>query len=295
MSTQPRGNPKIPEGINSSQEHPLKEFAQLLIGVTLSIVLATATLTFAIGFAARFIPYSWEREVASGMNPEAFLYDTDESPSPTQQQALQALGQEIISSLATLPDNQTGADSNIASVDYQFHLVASEDPNAFATLGGHIIVTQGLLEEITSENALAMVLAHEIAHVQYRHPVQAASRGVIVQLLLLAVTGASTGSIFGGALDMASLYTMLNFNREMELDADRQALRLLGHHYGHLEGADEFFRKIAEDGDISWLEFTQTHPSTDKRLEVIQAAMAQTQLQAGSTSRLIPMETRFRP
>ncbi|MEC9410786.1 MAG: M48 family metalloprotease, partial [Pseudomonadota bacterium] len=43
--------------------------------------------------------------------------------------------------------------------------------NAFATSGGNIHVTRGLLDAVNSENGLAMVLAHEYAHIELRHPV----------------------------------------------------------------------------------------------------------------------------
>merc|ERR1711879_567360 len=46
------------------------------------------------------------------------------------------------------------------------HYLADQDmPNAFATLGGHIFITRGLLDSVESENGLAMVLAHEYGHI----------------------------------------------------------------------------------------------------------------------------------
>ena len=65
MSRQPRANPKIPEGINSTRDNPLREFAVLFLGVTTTIILATAILAYAIGQAAPYIPYSWERKISA--------------------------------------------------------------------------------------------------------------------------------------------------------------------------------------------------------------------------------------
>ena len=82
------------------------------------------------------------------------------------------------------------------------HYDDDADVNAFATLGGHIVVYPGLLEAVPDENALAMVLAHEIAHVRHRHPIVGLSRSA----------------------------------------ADATALETLARAYGHVGGADRFFR-----------------------------------------------------
>ena len=59
------------------------------------------------------------------------------------------------------------------------HYVDTAVPNAFAALGGHIAVTRGLYESVQSENALALVLAHEIAHVRARDPIAGIGGGLI--------------------------------------------------------------------------------------------------------------------
>ncbi|MBK8289542.1 MAG: M48 family metalloprotease [Cellvibrionales bacterium] len=56
-----------------------------------------------------------------------------------------------------------------------------------ATLGGHIVVYQGLLDATKdSETALAMVMAHELTHIKLRHPAGAMGRGFAVAALLLS-------------------------------------------------------------------------------------------------------------
>ena len=46
---------------------------------------------------------------------------------------------------------------------------SSNEVNAFATVGGHLIVNRGLLRDCRNESELAGVLSHEIAHIQLRH------------------------------------------------------------------------------------------------------------------------------
>ena len=71
----------------------------------------------------------------------------------------------------------------------QVHYTDLDVPNAFATLGGHIIVTSGLYRRMPSENALAMVIGHEIGHVKARDPISAVGGAVILSLPLAVLSG----------------------------------------------------------------------------------------------------------
>lgn len=281
-----RSNPKIPEGINSSDENPLKEFAWLLAGVTIALLIAVFTLSLLAEWLAPSIPFRWEQRLTG-------LYDTQaetplrmkDSPAPQTlmddaEQAVQDLGAALVASQRTLnaqtvstpPSPESLSDFVDESVQYRFHLLSDATPNAFATLGGHIFVTTGLLRQVSSENALAMVMAHEMAHITERHPIQALSRGALVQFLLLMVMGGQGADAVGGVLGQAGLLTILSFNRDMERDADGAAINLLLARYGHLDGADEFFQNmLVAYGDVTWSEWAQTHPGVGERLSTIQS------------------------
>lgn len=60
-----------------------------------------------------------------------------------------------------------------ASIKVTVHYIDEPVINAFATIGGHVFIYRGLIDAITSENGLSMVLAHEIAHINNRHPIAA--------------------------------------------------------------------------------------------------------------------------
>jgi len=55
---------------------------------------------------------------------------------------------------------------------YHVMIIDSGEFNAFATSGGHIFVTRGLVDALNSEDAFAAVIAHEIAHIQLRHGIK---------------------------------------------------------------------------------------------------------------------------
>ncbi|MBI1862327.1 MAG: M48 family metalloprotease [Deltaproteobacteria bacterium] len=56
-----------------------------------------------------------------------------------------------------------------AELNYRFGLLNSQEINAFATPGGYIFLTRGLLQNVADESELAAVLGHEIAHVNEKH------------------------------------------------------------------------------------------------------------------------------
>ncbi len=251
----PEANPQPAEGINSKASSGLGEFAKLLLGLGLAAALATAALVAAIGWLAPYIPFAWEEAVAGEVTP------VETTPDAEAQAALRELTDGLVAA-ADLPP----------SISVRVHLSDHATPNAFATLGGHIVVTRGLVEAVSSENALAMVIAHEIAHIAERHPIQALGRGAVLQVVWSALAGATGQAAVQRVLGKAGLLTLLRFNREMEREADRAALATLERYFGHTAGAAEFFRRIQARADGgAWADFLRTHPAPDERIESIEA------------------------
>ena len=170
------------------------------------------------------------------------------------------------------------------------HYVDEDTINAFATLGGHIVVFRGLLEKIPDENTLAMVISHEIAHIQHRHPIMSLGRGLVVGLALAALTGLSDIDIAGDVLGEAGLLTVLKFSREQELEADRTALAALAKVYGHIGGANELF-KMFQDVAVSGNrppQLLSSHPHTERRIEAINTLAATYGWRSDGTSTPLP-------
>ena len=74
---------------------------------------------------------------------------------------------------------------------YRLAILDSNEINAFATSGGHIFVTRGLINAAKSEDALAGVIAHEIAHIQLKHGIKAIKNSRITQAILVTGTSAA--------------------------------------------------------------------------------------------------------
>ena len=93
---------------------------------------------------------------------------------------------------------------------YRFHIVAAPQPNAFALPGGQIVVTSGMMDFVRSDSELAVVLGHEIAHIDLRHAVERYQ----YQYRL------------GGLVELAHRLATMPFSADQELDADAEGLRL---------------------------------------------------------------------
>ncbi|WP_221800578.1 M48 family metallopeptidase [Oceanobacter mangrovi] len=274
----PTGNPKLPDEINNAHQAPVKDFLILAFGLLGTVVLAALLLGWSASWLAPLVPYQWERDWFAASPAAASMPETAVSQTPVdpQSQALQQLMDQLL---------QTQSQPLPVDVHY---LPDIPEPNAFATIGGHIFVTAGLLRSVSSENALAMVLAHEYGHIQMRHPITLALEQATLGLLLSLVGGDPTGfSQWGAGL------TMLSFSRDMERDSDQQALAMLQQHYGHTLGAEEFFEKMLEQHEESrWQAVFQTHPLTSERLAAINAASAYEQQQQ---QQLTPLPQALQP
>jgi len=161
---------------------------------------------------------------------------------------------------------------------FYFVVARNSDINAFATLGGVIVINSGLILSTSTESELAAVLAHEIAHVTQRHIprmiAKAESNKFATGAALLAgVIAATKDAEAGSAIINATLATtahqQLAFGREAESEADRVGLRILASSGLNPQGMPRFLQKLEEYGDSKTAEireFLQNHPLTIKRV-----------------------------
>jgi predicted Zn-dependent protease len=82
---------------------------------------------------------------------------------------VQRIGQEIAAIANTTRVNVTWGDKRLSPYEYHFFVVKGEDVNAFSVPGGFIYIYEGLIEFSESDDELAGVIAHEVAHASFRH------------------------------------------------------------------------------------------------------------------------------
>ena len=275
-------NPKMPEGINVTDEHPLKNFLYLLLGVVGVIVIALLVLFYSIGFVAKWIPFETEVEWAKSIEtslvddvkgdllrdlvfPDNSIISKNTPHNKLREEKTRAYLQE-------LSDQLSVAQGLPESIKITVHYIDQPVMNAFATIGGHVFIYQGLLDVLTSENGLAMVLAHEIAHIKNRHPIVALGRGLGLGVVLSLVAGVGGDSFSTNLASHVNLLTSLAFSRGQETQSDINAYNTLLEHYGHGLGATELFSVLIDSDQRSGLpELLNSHPLSENRIQRLNA------------------------
>lgn len=248
-----------PEGINVTDEHPLKSLFILTVGTISVVIVVVAVLGLAADYLVKYIPVEYEQNFFSKEGVYIMPFASDESEEGLRtKQYLQNLVDEL----------HAVAGENYKEHNFQIEIADDYETNAFAVPGGHIVVTKGLFSSIESENGLSMILAHEMAHHYERHPLRNTGRGLVVSLFLLTVLGADGSSFLQGFLGNTASITNLVFSRQQESDSDAFASDLLIKFYGHASGAAEFFQYVkSQEGGLGKLpSFLSTHPSTENRI-----------------------------
>lgn len=260
-------NVHVPEGINVSRRNPLVDLI-VLTTAAIGLFAALGLAALLIGsYAGRYMPMSWENAMAA-----AVFEDDSEAVEQTTEADIEAAARdrEIEAALQALADRLAATMDLPGDLRVTVHYLDEDEINAFATLGGHVFVLRGLIERMAHENALAMVMAHEIAHAANRDVAANMGGALLAQLVLGTVVGMSPETV-DGLIWGPNALLLRQFTREAESRADRDALAAVAATYGHVAGADVFFRILLEEiGETlpdEGPEFLNTHPLTEKRIE----------------------------
>jgi beta-barrel assembly-enhancing protease len=164
---------------------------------------------------------------------------------------------------------------------YRFHVLDSDEINAFAAPGGLILVTRGLLQCCQTEDELAAVLAHEIGHVEKLHGLRAIRTGRLNSALtILAVEAgknlageelAEVTKAFDESInDITTTLMNSGYSRRLEFEADAAAVEIL-RKAGYTPGA---LVAMLENMQANWvparMDFAATHPPPTDRIVQLQ-------------------------
>lgn len=215
---------------------------------------ATAVLAGLIGslfvapqLAARQVPLALERWIGDSVKLPPNVVRC-ENPA-----ALSAL-EKIVDRL----DPEARADG------FTVELLDVQAINAAALPGGRIVVLNGLIDEAGNADAIAGVLAHEIAHVRRRHVASQAIRQLGVASLISVMGGGDLSATAGGLLE-------LKFSRDAEAEADADAVTMLERAGINPRPTAYLFDKLhkSDGGAPEWL---SSHPASDARARAFTAS-----------------------
>jgi predicted Zn-dependent protease len=198
---------------------------------------------------------------------------------PAVVERVNRIGQELAAIANSTEVPATWGDSKVKKFNYTFKVVDDKDVNAFSLPGGFIYVNKGLLDYVHSDDELAGVLAHEVAHASHHHMVklmreQNKIQNVFLPLLLAAaVVSKGNGNTVGNSMLAGQLYMTAKLNGygvEAEKDADNSGLVYLSKTKYSPVGLLTFMERLATDEQRSperTLGIYQTHPPSPERAE----------------------------
>jgi len=112
-------------------------------------------------------------------------------------------------------------------LDWKFTIIDTDDVNAFATMGGYVYISRGIMPYFQNEAELAAVLGHEIGHIASEHLKKQQQKGMLSGLAS-AATAIFTGQpALADLTNMAGQAIISGYGREAELEADRLGARYL--------------------------------------------------------------------
>lgn len=161
------------------------------------------------------------------------------------------LGQELINS------------SDSRDIPFVFQVVGSDEVNAFATPGGFVYVTTGLLKTAENRAQLASVVGHEIAHINEKHGIKGLKQAVAAKGI------ATTAGVDSDAVAQIAYQLTVDLpqSRSFEYEADSSGLEILQQAGYPGQAFADFLVKLEGGGGTP--NFLRTHPTSKKRVEAI--------------------------
>jgi len=162
---------------------------------------------------------------------------------------------------------------------YHFLVLDTEEVNALSAPSGFIFISKGLLKRCRDEEMLGCILAHEVAHVQEKHGLQAIKNSRLVDAFALIGEKAmekygpeqlaKLTDVFEDALgDVAGKLIERGYDRKYEYEADRLSIEIAERTGYDPMGLIDFLETMRQDASQSeekgWF---KTHPSAGDRIE----------------------------
>jgi len=253
---------------------------RLRSGLLPAALLASACVTDPVTGESRFAVMQWDVQEEQALGDQAapnLEQQFDGAlPDAAAQQYLGAVVKEMAGHSVRKDD-----------FAYQFEILNSSEPNAFALPGGYVYITRGLLVNLESEKEFVAVLGHELGHVEHKHAMLQQNKtlfagavvsaiGVGTEMLKLDPDQAKCVSALAGT---GAPLLLLHYGRAQESEADQR-----GVHFSHVMGYDpremkktfEYFQRLERQAGASTPSFLRSHPTNEQRLQDIDSEIAKT-------------------
>lgn len=165
--------------------------------------------------------------------------------------------------------------SDRPELPYEFVVLNSSVPNAWALPGGKIAVNRGLLDMLDDEAQLAAVLGHEIVHAAARHSARQMTQATLLNVGMMAAGIAAQGTDYGqwiaAGAGLGANAWQAHYGRDQELEADTYGVRYLAEAGYDVQAAVELqekFVELSEGRSAGFMEnLFASHPPSAERVK----------------------------
>lgn len=167
------------------------------------------------------------------------------------------------------------------TAQWQWSVAVINDPetvNAYCMAGGRMAIYTGLVQKLNAtDDEIAQVMGHEIAHALAAHTAEKMSTHLVVNGLVLGTAVATemdNRSVIGAAA-LANVALALPNSRQMEADADRIGIEIAAKAGFDPQAAVTLWQKMAKESGDNGFEFLSTHPAPERRQKELQKLVPQ--------------------
>jgi metalloendopeptidase OMA1, mitochondrial len=223
-----------------------------------------------------------EDEKALGLQAYQELAQTEQFVDANDPNArtVRAIAQRLIAKIPEVEDALAAEHGGQAAhiertFDWDVNLIQSEQVNAFCLPGGKMAVYTGLVPVAQNQDAMAVVMGHEITHALLRHGAQRMTEQKLAQIGQMA--GAMSGMDQQQMQAVMAVYgygRALPYARKQETQADEMGLMLAAAACFNPQEAIPLWQRMTEaSGGEAPPEFASTHPNPGTRIQNLQALM----------------------
>jgi predicted Zn-dependent protease len=174
---------------------------------------------------------------------------------------------------------QNKMSDRIQGFKWEYTLVEDATMNAWCMPGGKIVFYTGILPVCQTDEGIAVVMGHEIAHAIARHGNERMSQGLVIQGagatldVLSSQKPDLTRNLLLQSYGIGSALGSLAFSRNQESEADKMGLVFMAMAGYDPKSAPSFWQRMKANAGAKPPEFLSTHPSDEKRIKELNAYM----------------------
>ena len=242
--------------------------ASLFLG---AIIIVWLLLNLFVNTLISALPPAIEQKLGAVIVP---VYEKQAVDSPQQK----TLNQLLDRLEANLPAKQK------AQHQYKVLYIPEDTVNALAVPGNRVIIYQGLLDQVESENELMMILGHELGHFANRDHLRGLGNVLVMRITISYFLG--DASAFSSIIyTSVKAISQAQFSQRQEKQSDQFGLNLLDKTYKNVAGATDFFERLSKK-QKSDFDFLSSHPASTKRVKEIKKLIKKNGYSIGSLTPL---------